>query len=198
MSKRKEPVGVQLILAAARHRFLQWGYSATSTAALAEDLGITKAALYYHFTDKEALFLAVVKDYLEAIAVDLAEVADAFEADDGRSALEALARVFLSRNDSSARIQQVALQESRHLTAEGRKTLAATYHDLLARPVASQLERAAQRGWIRLPHQGEPPLIWIFLGLLSSYLQPEHGDGLSLASSAESFVRLFLGGLRPE
>jgi len=40
------------ILEAARRRFADQGYEATSLREIAEDLGVTKAALYYHFPSK--------------------------------------------------------------------------------------------------------------------------------------------------
>ncbi|MBN6040451.1 TetR family transcriptional regulator [Amycolatopsis sp. 195334CR] len=45
----------QRILAAARALFAEHGYRATSMQAIADQLGITKAALYYHFDSKDEL-----------------------------------------------------------------------------------------------------------------------------------------------
>lgn len=50
------------ILAAAREAFLTQGYQATSTREIAREVGITQPALYHHFSDKEAIFLAVVNE----------------------------------------------------------------------------------------------------------------------------------------
>jgi AcrR family transcriptional regulator len=49
------------ILAAARARYVREGFAFT-LRALAEDVGITAAALYRHFDDKEALFAALFDD----------------------------------------------------------------------------------------------------------------------------------------
>jgi AcrR family transcriptional regulator len=51
---------IELILQAAQQRFGQYGFSKTSMNDIADDLGLSKAALYYYFPDKEALFQAVV------------------------------------------------------------------------------------------------------------------------------------------
>ena len=43
----------QEILAQARHLFLEQGYHGLAMRSIAEAVGVTKAALYYHFKDKE-------------------------------------------------------------------------------------------------------------------------------------------------
>jgi AcrR family transcriptional regulator len=47
------------ILDVALDLFTEQGYDQTSLREIAEQLGLTKAALYYHFASKEAIFLAL-------------------------------------------------------------------------------------------------------------------------------------------
>ncbi|MFF7360460.1 TetR family transcriptional regulator [Streptomyces sp. NPDC008125] len=47
--------------------FTEQGYDATSLREIAERLGITKAALYYHFKSKEDIVLSLFTTYLEAV-----------------------------------------------------------------------------------------------------------------------------------
>lgn len=63
----------QLILDIATRRFADQGFRNTSVAAVARDLGLAPSAVYFHFSDKEALF------------------ADAFDRDAGRLCDDALA-----------------------------------------------------------------------------------------------------------
>lgn len=60
-------VGQPAILRVARTHFLADGFTATSMQAIADAAGLTKAALYYHFKDKEDLFAAV-------LAAEMAEI----------------------------------------------------------------------------------------------------------------------------
>jgi AcrR family transcriptional regulator len=43
--------------------FTEHGYEGTSLREIAEHLGVTKAALYYHFKSKEDIILSLVQDY---------------------------------------------------------------------------------------------------------------------------------------
>lgn len=50
------------ILAAAEKLFSEQGYDAVSMNAIAENAGVSKANIFHHFSTKNALYLAVVKD----------------------------------------------------------------------------------------------------------------------------------------
>src|SRR5215813_12458323 len=47
--------------------FATQGYEKTSLREVAEQLGVTKAALYYHFKTKEEIVQSTVEDYLKSI-----------------------------------------------------------------------------------------------------------------------------------
>jgi len=58
-------VKLEAILEAARRRTGAYGFEKTTMTEIANDLQISKAALYYYFPDKESLFCAVVKKEME-------------------------------------------------------------------------------------------------------------------------------------
>jgi AcrR family transcriptional regulator len=78
------------ILRAARTRFVTDGYAAASMAAIATDAGMTKAALYYHFPGKDALFVAVFADEVARLRSSVEHLVGAPSL---RAALVALARL---------------------------------------------------------------------------------------------------------
>lgn len=47
--------------------FAEQGYDSTSLREIADRLGVTKAALYYHFRSKEEIVVATVEDFLADI-----------------------------------------------------------------------------------------------------------------------------------
>ncbi|WP_020178109.1 TetR/AcrR family transcriptional regulator [Methylopila sp. M107] len=75
------------IIAAARALFVEGGYGAMTTDAVAARCRISKRAIYEHFADKADLFGAIVAAHnIEMIALPLE--------DDGLSLADALARIF--------------------------------------------------------------------------------------------------------
>ena len=61
------PLTRDRILDAALALFAEKGYDATSMREIAEQLGMTKAALYYHFEGKDAIVLALLADIEEQV-----------------------------------------------------------------------------------------------------------------------------------
>ncbi|MCW2525876.1 MAG: TetR family transcriptional regulator [Pseudonocardiales bacterium] len=68
------------ILRVALEQFAEQGYDGTSLQQIADRLGVTKAALYYHFKSKDDLLLAVLDPYFAGID-DLLKLKDAKPAD---------------------------------------------------------------------------------------------------------------------
>src|SRR5688572_19308517 len=61
------------ILATARELFARRGVQQTSLRDIAEQLGITKPALYYHFDSREALVASIVQPLLDDMEAFMAE-----------------------------------------------------------------------------------------------------------------------------
>lgn len=57
-----ESSSTERILASAEKLFSEQGYDAVSMNAIAEQAGVSKANIFHHFSTKNALYLAVVKD----------------------------------------------------------------------------------------------------------------------------------------
>ena len=56
----------QRLLDAARHVFLKAGYQGARLDDIVAEAGFTKGALYWHFPNKQALFLALIADSIDA------------------------------------------------------------------------------------------------------------------------------------
>lgn len=64
------------LLDAALTEFVEHGFDGTSTAAIAERAGVTKAMVFHHFASKDALFLAVSERVVARAQQEYAKVID--------------------------------------------------------------------------------------------------------------------------
>lgn len=63
------------LIRSARTLFLEKGFTATGTPEIVQQAGVTRGALYHHFKDKQALFLAVVEAEAAQVAQEIEVVA---------------------------------------------------------------------------------------------------------------------------
>jgi AcrR family transcriptional regulator len=75
------------ILEVAQRRFTEQGYEGTSLREIAEDLGFTKAALYYHFQSKDQILEALLAPMEDMVAELLARLGAARDATEWAAAL---------------------------------------------------------------------------------------------------------------
>jgi AcrR family transcriptional regulator len=66
----------QRILEVAAHLFATRGFAGTSIRDISDELGVTKAALYYHFTSKEVLLEHVVAQAFMSVTAVVSEQRD--------------------------------------------------------------------------------------------------------------------------
>jgi AcrR family transcriptional regulator len=59
------------VLEAAKTLFITKGYAATGTPEIVAQAGVTRGALYHHFEDKRALYLALVEAESAAVAAEI-------------------------------------------------------------------------------------------------------------------------------
>ena len=80
---RRREATRRAMLSASRRLFSRKGFEATSIDAIAEEVGVTKGALYWHFENKEALFEGILEqirtDWREQVLAEVDDVADPVE-----------------------------------------------------------------------------------------------------------------------
>jgi AcrR family transcriptional regulator len=134
----------QAIIEAATTLFSDLGYEGTSIETVLAKTGLSRGALYHHFSSKEALFEAV----LEAVEADLAQaaIAAAHGAPDPATALRAGCEVFLDLARTK-KVRQVALIDAPAVLGwqKWREIEARHGFGLLK----SALQAAAERGEVR-------------------------------------------------
>jgi AcrR family transcriptional regulator len=93
------PAGKDRILREGRNQFVARGYADATMQDIADAVGLTKAAVYYHFGDKEGLFEAVFFAEMERVAAGIA--AELATAAGFRAQLEGVARFLLLTGGAS-------------------------------------------------------------------------------------------------
>jgi AcrR family transcriptional regulator len=136
--------GRERLLREARARFVARGYADVTMQEIADAAGVTKAAAYYHFGDKESLFIEVVQEEVQRICQGMTAELDRHTT--LRDQLEAVAFFLLeSGNVDFGRLMK---DSERYVSEERRQAL----KEETPRPVVAMrpaFERAAAAGEVR-------------------------------------------------
>jgi AcrR family transcriptional regulator len=201
MARTTPPGRREAILLAARQEFAQRGYAGTRLDDVADRVGISKAALYLQFADKQALFLAMIDQLLEATL----PVAGSFEIP-GSSSAERLAfviRLAAGRIAGSeiAFVPRLVIGESGNFPE-----IARAWHDRALTRVlglfAGEVAQGVADGEFR---EVDPALVaktiagGILVGALwRTVLEPAGVPGIDVAQLAQSHAEIIVRGLMAE
>lgn len=172
--------------------FVTHGYNGISMREIAEQAGVSKAGLYYHFRDKEALFLAILTANLEEIE---GIVTDARRTEsDPRSRISRVLHDISTRAPEQRAIIRLASQELGNLSSEVRGTFGRLYHEKFIDQIQSILVEGIASG--ELQPADARNATWILLGMMYPFLYPAHDAMLSpTATAIDLMVTIFFDGL---
>lgn len=182
----------QEILTTARALFIEQGYRGLSMSALARAVGVSKAALYYHFQDKEELFLAVLNELLNEIEV-LIDAAVGGQAT-SREKINTLVHTILAWPQDQRAAIRLASQAMAHISSPARKSFHRDYHEKFIGKIQAFIEQGIQNGELRPLN---PALAtWSLLGMMYPYFFPAHATELPPPGEViDQLVLIFLDGL---
>lgn len=172
--------------------FVTHGYNGISMREIAEHVGVSKAGLYYHFRDKEALFLAILTANLDDIE---GIVAGARRTEcHPRSRIERVLQEFGARAPEQRAIIRLASQELGNLSPEARGAFGRLYQEKFIDQIQSILVEGIASG--DLQPVDARNATWILLGMMYPFLYPSHDAGLSPTTEAiDLMVNIFFDGL---
>jgi AcrR family transcriptional regulator len=178
------------LIAAGREVFGELGYGATSTEEIVARAGVTKGALYHHFSGKDDLFQAVY----EQVELEVAEqVAEVFMAPDPWGALVDGCTLWIEAHQDPA-IRRIVLRDARAVLGWD------VVRQLDSRFGAVGLRGALRRAMNAGVMQRQPlrPLSLILLGALAeACLYVADTDGAAEArEEVEELIAGLLSGLR--
>lgn len=185
------------ILDAAKRLFMQDGYRGISMRQIAEEVGVTKAALYYHFQDKEGLFIAIVEQYLLQMSalIDQVAASGAGAAEAGaRAQISELVRRILAQPPEQRSIIRLASQELGNIHPHHRARFLALYHDRFVGRITALLQAGMERGELRAL---DPAVAtWSLLGMMYPYFHPTPPTQSALTPALiDQLLQIYFDGL---
>jgi TetR/AcrR family transcriptional regulator, cholesterol catabolism regulator len=192
MQPSEEAATADRIIEQATRLFVSRGYTGISMREIAEAVGVSKAGLYYHFEDKEALFLAI-------LTANLARVESAIQAArrEGATARDQISRMMRSIMEQAPEqraIIRLAGQEMVHLSQAARAEFGRIYQKKFINQVEDILLAGVERG--ELKPTNVRLATWILLGMAYPFVYPAHERELGGADEAiDVMVTIFLDGL---
>lgn len=182
----------QEILTAARALFISQGYRGLSMNILARAVGVSKAAIYYHFQDKEELFLEVLNELLNEIELLIDQVIT--RETDSRKQIRALIVLILAWPPDQRSVIRLASQEMIQLSPRARQKFDRLYHEKFISKIQGILEHGIQAGELR---PIDPSLAtWALLGMMYPYFYPAHAAEIPSSSIVpDQLSRIYLDGL---
>ena len=182
----------ETILTAAARLFVEFGYRGIAMRQIAEAVGVTKAALYYHFSDKEELFVAVMERHLLELGVFLRR--SEASGVSCRAQIAALVLHILGQPVEIRSLLRLASQEAIQLSEGQRTRLLQIYHEQFIGQISALMAEGMRRGEFRAMPPGVAT--WSLLGMLYPYfhVNPAPGNAPTPAL-AEQLLTLYFDGL---
>lgn len=183
----------EAILAAAQRLFVEKGYRGISMREIADAVGLTKAALYYHFRDKEQLFVAILESVLRELATLIERCR--LSGPTCRSQIEAIVQQILMLPAERRASLRLASQELGNLDAGTRQQFVAHYHTQFIGRINSILADGIARG--ELKAIDATVATWTLLGMMYPYFQVAPVAGVIPSEKlAQQLLMIFFDGLQ--
>jgi AcrR family transcriptional regulator len=182
----------QRILQEATHLFTRSGYNAVSMREIAAACGdITKAALYYHFKDKEALMVAILSEYLAGMGSLIAGCRDG--APGARARLTAFIRAIFAQPADQRAIIRLGSQELSNLSPQARASFGHLYQEEFIDPLAALIAEGMRSGELRLADSHQAT--WLLLGMMYPFFYPNQERSLDMESVINLMIAVFFDGM---
>jgi AcrR family transcriptional regulator len=180
------------IIRAAKRLLVDQGYHGLSMREVAGAVGVSKAALYYHFQDKEQMLLAILSSYLDDIEALIDDIQA--QSQDSRERIYLLVARILQQPAEQRAIIRLASQEMPQLSDNARKNFDRLYHRKFLRKIEAMIASGIQRGDLRTVDPNVAT--WTLLGMMYPYFYPAHAAELPAPNDvAEQLATIFLDGL---
>ena len=180
------------ILKTAMRMFIEQGYHGLAMRQISEAVGVSKAALYYYFKDKEELFLAILGNYLDEMetSIDAIRAGTVSNTEQIRRFVEAV----LSQPAEKRALTRLASQEMAQLSPTSRKKFDKLYRDKFIGKLTAILREGMERGEFRTLNA--EVATWSLLGIMYPYFYPAHSGSRPIApETIGEILSIYLNGM---
>jgi AcrR family transcriptional regulator len=177
------------ILQTAHHLFMERGYVGVSINDVVQAAGITKPTLYYHFADKETLYVAVAEHALQQMGTELRNGIHQAQGT-FTDRLTRIIEIIAAHRDEDFRMMRHQVRT--FLTVERQLSLATAFHEHMVTPIVSLMTQGQKSGDI--PAGSATELAMMLLCHIEAYIGPEV-QAMRLHMNAERIALLFLYGI---
>jgi AcrR family transcriptional regulator len=180
------------ILSTAKGLFIQHGYHGLAMRQISDALGVTKAALYYHFEDKEELFLAILTLYLDEMGTALDRITS--EPGNCRKKIQDFIAYILVQPPEQRAIIRLASQEMGQLSIPKRKAFDIVYREKFIGKVEAILKTGMEFGEFKVIRP--EVATWTLLGMMYPYFYPTQSGNIGLSDEIiQQIISVFLDGI---
>lgn len=181
------------ILITAKSLFIQQGYHGLAMRQISEAVGVSKAALYYHFKDKEELFLAILSGYLNEIEAAIDEIIA--KPVSSSEHIRLFVEYILKQPAEQRAVTRLGSQEMAQLSASSRKVFGKIYYEKFIGKLIAIFKAGIASGEFQA-FDAEVST-WALLGMLYPYFYPAHtGDSPLAAKTINEIVNIYLNGVK--
>ena len=180
----------ETILQESGRLFVARGYHGLAMRELAEAVGVSKAALYYHYRDKEDLFMAVLTSNLDRIEQVINE---ARKAPTTRLRIEQMVQAIFQRAPEQRAIIRLASQEMDQLSEAARAEFSRIYHEKFIGQIEAIIAEGIQSGELR--PMNTSLATWLLLGMMYPFFYAAHaGEMTSFDETTDLMLAIFFDG----
>jgi AcrR family transcriptional regulator len=184
--------GRELILQEATRLFVKQGYNGISMREIAEACHMTKAALYYHFKDKEDLLRSIFTTYLDKLSRDFSETGS--QTDSARSRLTNLVNEIFEQSPEKRAVLHLMFVELPHLDRNLQQEIGSLYHSQFQGTIETILSQGIKNGELR----GLEPRIAarLLIGMMYPLFHPRNFEQeQEIPESVASMINVFFDGV---